>query len=93
MWATYDGGDHTIFVGEVKDLDVSDLDTPLLYHNRLWRRTEALEIPTVPVEATLIEVGPRDGLQRVTQFIPTDRKVAIILNTGFESGKFVSSST
>ncbi len=78
VWATYDGGDHTIFVGEVKDLDVSDLDTPLLYHNRLWRRTEALEIPTVPVEATLIEVGPRDGLQRVASFIPTDRKVAII---------------
>lgn len=40
VWAMYDGGDHTIFVGEVQDLSVSDLDMPLLYHNRLWRRSE-----------------------------------------------------
>jgi hydroxymethylglutaryl-CoA lyase len=75
VWAMYDGGDHTIFVGEVKDLSVSELDMPLLYHNRLWRRSEALEIPTVPMEATLVEVGLRDGIQREGKFIPTETKV------------------
>ncbi len=75
VWATYDGGDHTIFVGEVKDLSVSDSDMPLLYHNRLWRRSEALEIPTVPMEVNLVEVGLRDGIQREEKFIPTDMKV------------------
>lgn len=74
VWAMYDGGDHTIFVGEVRDLSVSDLDRPLLYHNRLWRRSEALEIPTLPLEATLVEVGLRDGIQR-EKFIPTEMKL------------------
>jgi hydroxymethylglutaryl-CoA lyase len=76
VWAMYDGGDHTIFVGEVRDLSVSDLDVPLLYHNRLWRRSAALEQPTVPLEATLVEVGLRDGIQREEQFIPTEMKLA-----------------
>ncbi len=75
VWAMYDGGDHTIFVGEVKDLSVSDLDMPLLYHNRLWRRSEALHVPTVPLEATLVEVGLRDGIQREEKFIPTEMKI------------------
>jgi flavin reductase (DIM6/NTAB) family NADH-FMN oxidoreductase RutF len=75
VWAMYDGGDHTIFVGEVKDLSVSELDMPLLYHNRLWRRSEAIEIPTVPIEVNLVEVGLRDGIQREGKFIPTDMKV------------------
>ncbi len=75
VWAMYDGGDHTIFVGEVRDLAVSDFDMPLLYHNRLWRRSEALEVPTVPLEATLVEVGLRDGIQREEKFIPTEMKV------------------
>lgn len=75
VWAMYDGGDHTIFVGEVRDLAVSEFDMPLLYHNRLWRRSEALEVPTVPLEATLVEVGLRDGIQREEQFIPTEMKV------------------
>jgi flavin reductase (DIM6/NTAB) family NADH-FMN oxidoreductase RutF len=38
LWNVYDGGDHSIFVGEVQDAGVSDHDQPLLYHNRLWRR-------------------------------------------------------
>ncbi len=75
LWATYDGGDHTIFVGEVRDLSVSDLDMPLLYHNRLWRRSESLQVPTVPLEATLVEVGLRDGIQREEKFISTEMKV------------------
>ena len=79
VWATYDGGDHTIFVGEVMDLAVSDFDMPLLYHNRLWRRSEALSVPTVPLEATLVEVGLRDGIQREEQFIPTEIKAEYAL--------------
>lgn len=75
VWAMYEGGDHTIFVGEVRDLSVSDLDMPLLYYKRLWRRTEALHIPTVPLAVTLIEVGLRDGIQREAQCIPTEMKV------------------
>jgi hydroxymethylglutaryl-CoA lyase len=74
----YDGGDHTIFVGEVKDLFVSDGDTPLLYHNRLWRRSEALDVPTVPLEVNLIEVGLRDGIQREEKFISTELKLEYV---------------
>ena len=75
VWAMYDGGDHTIFVGEVRDLFVSDRDMPLLYYKRLWRRSESLQVPTVPLQATLIEVGLRDGIQREEKFIPTEMKV------------------
>ena len=58
LWNRYEGGDHSIFVGEVVDLAATNADTPLLYHNRLWRRSEALEAPTLPVRAELTEVGP-----------------------------------
>ncbi|NJN79649.1 MAG: hydroxymethylglutaryl-CoA lyase [Anaerolineales bacterium] len=78
VWSTYDGGDHTIFVGEVKDIFVSDADMPLLYHNRLWRRSEALETPTVPLQVNLVEVGLRDGIQREEKFIPTEIKLEYI---------------
>jgi flavin reductase (DIM6/NTAB) family NADH-FMN oxidoreductase RutF len=57
LWSRYDGGDHSIFVGEVVDLAATAADTPLLYHNRLWRRSEVLEAPTLPVRADLTEVG------------------------------------
>ncbi len=33
-WATYDGGDHTIFVGLVKGLTLGVSDDPLVYFNR-----------------------------------------------------------
>lgn len=39
----HDGGDHTIFVGEVVEARVTGDEAPLLYHNRLWRRSETLE--------------------------------------------------
>ena len=32
----YDGGDHTIFVGEVVDADTPRLTAPLLFHSRAW---------------------------------------------------------
>ncbi len=78
IWNMYEGGDHTIFVGEVKDLSVSEADVPLLYHNRLWRRSEALEVPTVPIEVTLVDVGLRDGIQREEKFVPTEMKLEYV---------------
>lgn len=32
LWAEYDGGDHTLFVGEVLGLRVNESSDPLLYH-------------------------------------------------------------
>jgi hydroxymethylglutaryl-CoA lyase len=78
VWAVYDGGDHSIFVGEVKALETSNLDSPLLYHDRLWRRTESITEPGLPLSANIIEVGPRDGFQRQQKHIPVDQKVSII---------------
>jgi hydroxymethylglutaryl-CoA lyase len=78
VWNVYDGGDHSIFVGEVLAVDTSGADTPLLYHNRLWRRSESLAVPTLPPRAEIVEVGPRDGLQSETRLIPTAEKTALI---------------
>ncbi len=36
LWASHDGGDHTIFVGEVLEAGIDDTATPLLYHSRSW---------------------------------------------------------
>ncbi|MGQ0602611.1 MAG: hydroxymethylglutaryl-CoA lyase [Anaerolineales bacterium] len=78
VWKTYDGGDHTIFVGEVVATDSSGADTPLLYHNRLWRRSESLDVPTLSPHAEIVEVGPRDGWQAEATPIPTATKVEMI---------------
>jgi flavin reductase (DIM6/NTAB) family NADH-FMN oxidoreductase RutF len=37
VWQTYEGGDHTIFVGEVDELSVGDGD-PLLYFRSDYRK-------------------------------------------------------
>lgn len=36
-WARYDGGDHSIFVGEVVALDLGPADDPLIYFDRQYR--------------------------------------------------------
>lgn len=36
VWQAYDGGDHTIFVGEVVAAEVNPATAPLLYHDRAW---------------------------------------------------------
>lgn len=36
LWAAHDGGDHTIFVGEVLDAGIDKTAAPLLYHSRSW---------------------------------------------------------
>ena len=43
----YDGGDHTIFVGEVVAAGATEGHHPLLYFNRTWRRLaeESLQLP------------------------------------------------
>lgn len=44
----YDGGDHTIFVGEVIATNAAATGSPLLYFNRTWRQLdgEALHLRT-----------------------------------------------
>jgi flavin reductase (DIM6/NTAB) family NADH-FMN oxidoreductase RutF len=44
VWRQYDGGDHSIFVGEVLQSSTSTKFPPLLYHNREWRRSAALDL-------------------------------------------------
>lgn len=78
VWEMYDGGDHTIFVGEVQDVFAAGEGNPLLYHDRLWRRSEALAEPTLPRFAEIVEVGPRDGIQTREQFVPTEMKIDMI---------------
>lgn len=36
VWQAYDGGDHTIFVGEVLAAGTDPAASPLLYHSRSW---------------------------------------------------------
>ena len=36
IWAQHDGGDHTIFVGQVQAAGVDNTAAPLLYHSRSW---------------------------------------------------------
>lgn len=37
----YDGGDHTIFIGEVVAAGATEERSPLLYFNRTWRKMDA----------------------------------------------------
>lgn len=39
LWASYDGGDHTLYVGEVVGLNISEGD-PLLFFDGNYRRLE-----------------------------------------------------
>ncbi len=41
--AGFDGGDHTIFLGEVVAAGVDGGVDPILYHNRHWRRLATME--------------------------------------------------
>jgi flavin reductase (DIM6/NTAB) family NADH-FMN oxidoreductase RutF len=35
-WATYDGGDHTIFVGQVQSAGIGEQDDPLIHFDRTF---------------------------------------------------------
>lgn len=50
---SYDGGDHTIFVGEVVDADTPRLTAPLLFHSRAWGQFADL----LPDEAQAEDTG------------------------------------
>jgi hydroxymethylglutaryl-CoA lyase len=43
-----------------------------------YKENAVEEIMIFPKEVSIVEVGPRDGFQNEKQFIPTDRKIAII---------------
>lgn len=43
LFAAYDGGDHTIFVGDVVATSAVETGEPILYYNRQWRRLAADE--------------------------------------------------
>lgn len=69
----YEGGDHTIFVGEVQAASTASAAPPLLYHGRAWGQFARL----MPDHAEVYEIGLRDGLQHEA-FVPTARKLDLI---------------
>ncbi|HEU0287116.1 MAG TPA: flavin reductase family protein [Nocardioidaceae bacterium] len=60
-WRTYDGGDHTIVVGEVMTAEVDDrVDDPLLYyrsHYAALLHSQASEKSPVALRSSIIEDG------------------------------------
>ncbi len=53
VWQVYDGGDHSIFVGEVMAASTSAAPAmPLLYHNRQWQGCAALPGATAAAPET-----------------------------------------
>ena len=42
-WATYDGGDHIILVGEVQQIDAREDGAPLLFHGGAFKSVAGLE--------------------------------------------------
>lgn len=53
LWAAYDGGDHSIFVGEVLEAGIDRTAAPLLYHSRSWGQFADV----LASEVTLLEAG------------------------------------
>jgi hypothetical protein len=76
-----DGRYHESCPGTVESLDLYSL---------------AMLLPAEPDAVRLVEVGPRDGLQNITQVVPTDLKVELIQRlastglTTIETTSFVS---
>lgn len=57
LWAKYDGGDHTIFVGQVLAAGIDPTAAPLLYHSRAWGQFADV----LASEATLLHAGAETG--------------------------------
>ena len=53
VWAAHDGGDHTIFVGEVLAAGIDETAAPLLYHSRSWGQFADV----LASHVTLLDVG------------------------------------
>lgn len=64
-WARYDGGDHTIFVGEVLAAGVEPTAAPLLYHSRSWGQFADV----LASEVTLTDI---DGSERPATHLTLD---------------------
>ncbi len=47
-WRTFDGGDHTLLVGEVVSSRVLSSKKPLVYYSQQYTTTEAQEFPAPP---------------------------------------------
>jgi len=47
-WKVYDGGDHSILVGEVVSADTFNSKRPLVYYLQQYTTTELLEYPAPP---------------------------------------------
>ncbi|MGJ8668772.1 MAG: flavin reductase [Oceanococcus sp.] len=58
LWASYDGGDHTIFIGEVMDAGIDKTAAPLLYHSRSWGQFADV----LANEAQLTQAGTESGI-------------------------------
>lgn len=48
MWKVYDGGDHSILIGEVVAAKASTKKRPLVYYSQQYTTTEATEYPAPP---------------------------------------------
>jgi len=47
-WKVYDGGDHSILVGEVVSAKTLNLKRPLVYYSQQYTTTELMEYPAPP---------------------------------------------
>lgn len=56
-WNRYDGGDHLIVVGEVRDFQYSDAVMPLVFS----RGSYAVSVPQPPPDTHAVPALPRDG--------------------------------
>jgi flavin reductase (DIM6/NTAB) family NADH-FMN oxidoreductase RutF len=69
VWARHDGGDHTIFVGEVLDAGIDKTAAPLLYHSRSWGQFADV----LASEASLLVAGQEPDAVVVANAFGTDR--------------------
>ncbi|MDG7028586.1 MAG: flavin reductase family protein, partial [Nitrososphaerota archaeon] len=47
-WKVYDGGDHSLFVGEVVVAKTFNSKRPLVYYSQQYTTTEHMEYPAPP---------------------------------------------
>lgn len=62
VWQAYDGGDHTIFVGEVLAAGTAPTASPLLYHSRSWGQFADVLAAEAHVAPAAQTIGPRTAV-------------------------------
>ena len=72
--SAYDGGDHTIFVGEVLAAATPRTTSPLLYHSRTWGQFA----DQLPDEVTVSRAGPDDLLVSIGDAASVDAAVTAL---------------